>query len=180
MARTKGHVVLKMRHAVSCGGIVGIEVLLMGAGYIKYSRLGAWRGGGGPWSPELSKHTPVKGGKRPQTDSGRGSIQKLGGMRCVLIRKSAQRTEGKRGQGVRLNHSTLSVLQEEGRNLAESTSLLTSGEAQCGGQPKGEREGGGTLEAASGCVWNLAHKMHAFTPEVSDKNERRHFSSPEV
>lgn len=124
----------------------------------------------------MSKHTPVKGGRRPQTDSGRGSIQKLGGMRCVLFRKSAQRTEGKRGQAVRLNHSTLSVLREEGRNLAESTSLLTSGEAvwrAAEGCERGRRHPGS-------CVWNLAHKMHAFTPEVSDKDERRHFSSSEV
>lgn len=90
------------------------------------------------------------------------------------------REQRRREQGLRLNHSTLSVTQEEGRNLAESMSLLTSGEAGCGGRPKGVTEGSSPLEASSGRVWNLAHKKHAFTPEVSDKEERRNFSSSQV
>jgi len=32
---------------------------------------------------------------------------------------------------------------------------------------------GGPLEAAFGRTWNLAHKKHAFTPEVSDKEEKK-------
>mgnify|MGYP006996437548 CR=1 FL=1 len=73
-----------------------MEVLLMGGRYIKHTGLGAWRGRGGHWSLKVSKHTPVKGGRRSHTDSGRGSLQRLGGIRCGVIRKSAQRTEVER------------------------------------------------------------------------------------
>ena len=44
-----------------------------------------------------------------------------------MLREEKRREEkrGKKEQGARLNHLKLSVMWEEGRNLAESMSLLT-------------------------------------------------------
>ena len=39
-----------------------MEVQLVGGRYMKCTWLGAWKGQGGSWSPDLSKHTPKKAG----------------------------------------------------------------------------------------------------------------------